>query len=123
MRRYIITTAAVAMVLVAACGGSNDSDEAGVADTSPPTDGGDQAVEEPGEPVTLRMGSPYFDQDRRYPYTPAVYHFQDRVDELSGGNVTIEVVYGVEDDEPYSFQPDGEQQVVRSVADGELDLT
>ncbi len=122
MRRYIITTAAVAMVLVAACGGSNDSDEAGVADTSPPTDGGDQAVEEPGEPVTLRMGSPYFDQDRRYPYTPAVYHFQDRVDELSGGNVTIEVVYGVEDDEPYSFQPDGEQQVVRSVADGELDL-
>lgn len=120
MRRHIITTAAVAMLLVAACGGSDDRGDAGVEDTPPPTDGGDQAVEDPGEPVTLRMGSPYLDEERRY--TPAVFRFLDRVDELSDGNVSIEMVYNFEGDPPFSFQPDGEQQVVRAVADGELDL-
>jgi TRAP-type C4-dicarboxylate transport system substrate-binding protein len=124
MRRHIIITAAVAILLVAACGSNGDTDDSDIAeaaDTSVPTDD-TQAVEDPGEPVTLRMGSPYFDQDRAYPYTPAVYHFQDRVEELSGRNITIEVVYGVEGEQPYSFQADGEQQVVRSVADGELDM-
>jgi TRAP-type C4-dicarboxylate transport system substrate-binding protein len=73
------------------------------------------------EPVTLRMASPYDDPDRRY--TPAVFHFVDKVAELSGGDLAIEMVYRHEDaPEVFSVQPDGEQQVVELVRGGDYDL-
>ena len=67
------------------------------------------------------MASPYFDPDGRY--NPAVTEFQERVAELSGGAVTIELVFDVDDVGDYwALLPEGEQQAVRAVASGDVEL-
>lgn len=63
-----------------------------------------------GEPVVLRMASTYGDLGD----LPAVAYFIERVRELSGGDVRIEVVHRWG-----GFASDAEQQVVRDVAVGE----
>jgi len=50
-------------------------------------------------------------------FTPAVADFVDPVEELSGGNLRVETA-----DEWGDFASDAEQQVVRDVAAGEVDL-
>jgi TRAP-type C4-dicarboxylate transport system substrate-binding protein len=67
----------------------------------------------PGAPVTLRLANTGGSIDQ----TPAVEFFVTRIDELSDGNVRIEVV-----DQWADFASDAEQQVVRDVSGGEIDL-
>jgi TRAP-type C4-dicarboxylate transport system substrate-binding protein len=76
-------------------------------------DGGDDKAGGTGPPVELRLASTGGDIAQ----TPAVKYFVERVDELSGGQVRIKVV-----DQWAQFAPDAEQQVVRDVAAGEVDL-
>jgi TRAP-type C4-dicarboxylate transport system substrate-binding protein len=66
-----------------------------------------------GEPVMLRMANPYGELGE----VPAVAYFVDRVKELSGGDVRIAVVNDWGD-----YSSDAEQQVVRDVSSGEVDL-
>jgi TRAP-type transport system periplasmic protein len=66
-----------------------------------------------GEPVVLRMANAYGDLGD----LPAIAYFVDRVEELSGGAASIEVI-----DEWGDSAPDAEEQVVRSVSTGEVDL-
>lgn len=66
-----------------------------------------------GDPVVLRMATTNGNLD----FTPSVRYLVDRVNELSEGNLRIEMVYEVG-----SFQHDAEQQVVRGAAGGEYDL-
>ena len=66
-----------------------------------------------GEPVVLRMATVNGDLG----FTPQIRYLVDRVEELSEGNVQIEIVYEVG-----SFAPVAEQQVVRGVAGGKFDL-
>jgi TRAP-type transport system periplasmic protein len=66
-----------------------------------------------GEPVVLRMANTYGDLGD----LPAIAYFVDRVEELSGGEVRIEVVNGWG-----NSAPNAEEQVVRSVSTGEVDL-
>ena len=66
-----------------------------------------------GEPVVLRMANTYGDLGD----LPAIAHFVDRVEELSGGVLRAEVV-----NEWGDFTSDAEQQVVRAVSTGEADL-
>jgi TRAP-type C4-dicarboxylate transport system substrate-binding protein len=74
--------------------------------------GGDKAGGS-GEPVVLRMANTASNLE----YFPAIRDFVGRVKERSDGNVRIEVV-----DEWGRFAADGEQQVVRAVATGKVDL-
>jgi TRAP-type transport system periplasmic protein len=76
------------------------------------------AAEDTAAPLTLRMASPYASLIS----TPAVEHFADEVDRRSAGALTVEVAFGFDGEQEFFFQPDGEQQVVRAVADGEFDL-
>ena len=66
-----------------------------------------------GEPVVLRMAIASGDLRLH----PAVDFFVQRVDEVSGGALRIEVATQWGD-----FAPDAEQQVVRAVAAGQVDL-
>jgi TRAP-type C4-dicarboxylate transport system substrate-binding protein len=66
-----------------------------------------------GEPVVLQMANFHAGLDQ----LPAVAHFVDRVEELSGGEVRIEVIDAWGD-----FAPGVEQQLVQSVSAGEVDL-
>jgi TRAP-type C4-dicarboxylate transport system substrate-binding protein len=66
-----------------------------------------------GEPMVLRMANSYGGLDQ----LPAVSHFVDRVEELSSGEVRIEVMDAWGD-----FAPGVEQQLVQSVSAGEVDL-
>ena len=93
------TATATATVAVSGCsiGGDSGEDKAGG----------------PGSPVVLRLANTGGSIDQ----TPAVEYFVKRVRELSGGKVRIEVV-----DQWAEFAPDAEQQVVRDVAAGEVDL-
>jgi TRAP-type C4-dicarboxylate transport system substrate-binding protein len=95
--RGIALTAVIALAAVGCSGGGASVDKAGGA----------------GEPVVLRMASTYGDLGD----LPAVQYFVDRVGKLSGGHVRIEVV-----DSWGGFASDAEQQVVRDVAAGEVDL-
>jgi TRAP-type transport system periplasmic protein len=95
--RGIALTAVIAHAAVGCTGGGPSVDKAGGV----------------GEPVVLRMASTYGDLGD----LPAVQYFVDRVGELSGGHVRIEVV-----DSWGGFASDAEQQVVRAVAAGEVDL-
>ena len=63
--------------------------------------------------VVLRMANTYGDLGD----LPAIAHFVDRVEELSGGVLRAEVV-----NEWGDFTSDAEQQVVRAVSTGEADL-
>jgi TRAP-type transport system periplasmic protein len=76
-------------------------------------DGGEDKAGGAGPPVELRLASTGGDIAQ----TPAVEYFVERVDELSGGQLRIEVV-----DRWADFAPDAEQQVVHDVAAGEVDL-
>jgi TRAP-type C4-dicarboxylate transport system substrate-binding protein len=95
--RAVSLSAVIALAAVGCTGGGPSADKAGGA----------------GEPVVLRMASTYGDLGD----LPAVQYFVDRVGELSGGHVRIEVV-----DRWGGFASDAEQQVVRDVAAGEVDL-
>ena len=66
-----------------------------------------------GEPVVLQMATVNGDLG----FTPQIQYLVDRVDELSEGNVRIEIAYEVG-----SFAPVAEQKVVSGVADGKFDL-
>jgi TRAP-type C4-dicarboxylate transport system substrate-binding protein len=76
-------------------------------------DDGDDKAGGGGPPVQLRLAN----TGGEIAQTPAVEYFVERVDELSGGNVRIEVV-----DQWAEFASDAEQQVVNDVAAGEVDL-
>ncbi len=92
--RCMVATAALA---VAACsGGSAGEDKAGGS-----------------EPVVLRLANTNGDLS----FTPAVEYFVNNLEELSGGDVRIEVA-----DEWGGYASDAEQQVVRAVSAGEVDL-
>jgi TRAP-type transport system periplasmic protein len=95
--RAVALTALIALAAVGCTGGGPSVDKAGGS----------------GEPVVLRMASTYGDLGD----LPAVRYFVDRVGELSGGDVRIEVV-----DRWGGFASDAEQQVVRDVGAGEVDL-
>jgi TRAP-type transport system periplasmic protein len=66
-----------------------------------------------GAPVVLRLANTNGD----LVFTPAVVDFVHRVEELSGGDLRIEAV-----DEWGDFASDAEQQVVKDVSAGEIDL-
>lgn len=66
-----------------------------------------------GEPVVLRLATVNGNLDR----TPQIQHLVERAEELSDGNVRIDVAYEVG-----SFASDAEQEVVRGVAGGRFDL-
>ena len=66
-----------------------------------------------GQPVVLRMANASGDLGIH----PAVGYFAERVDEISGGSIRIEVEHRWGD-----FAPDAEQQVVRGVSTGAVDL-
>ena len=78
--------------------------------------GGDAASGKAGgaaPPVALQMVNAYGDLN----LVPGVQHFVSQVEELSGGNLQIELTSGYGDD-----SDDAEQQVVRAVAAGKADL-
>jgi TRAP-type C4-dicarboxylate transport system substrate-binding protein len=87
---------ALAAVALAGCGGGEATKAGGSGGT-----------------VVLRMAN----TPAQLGYTPAVEYFVERAEELSGGNLRIEVVHGFGE-----FAADAEQQVVRAVASGEVDL-
>jgi TRAP-type transport system periplasmic protein len=97
-RLAVLVLAAVAAAATPACGGGGaGEDKAGGS----------------GEAVVLRLANTNGQLD----FTPAVEYFAQRVGELSGGDLRIEAV-----DEWGNSAPDAEQQVVRAVSSGEVDL-
>jgi TRAP-type C4-dicarboxylate transport system substrate-binding protein len=77
--------------------------------------GGDETTKAGGSggTVVLRMA----DTTSNLGYTPAVAYFVDRVDELSGGKLRIEMLHEFGD-----FAADAEEQVVRAVSNGDVEL-
>ena len=67
----------------------------------------------PAAPVVLRMAT----VNGEAGFNPGVDELLERVEELSNGNVKIEMAFRVGE-----FEPDAEQQIVRGVADGTYDL-
>jgi TRAP-type C4-dicarboxylate transport system substrate-binding protein len=67
----------------------------------------------PGDPVILKMAT----VNAEGGYNPEIDSLDERIKELSAGNVRIETVFGVG-----NFAPDAEQQVVSGVAAGTHDL-
>ena len=68
----------------------------------------------PGEPAVLTMASTAGGPG----YSPVLDYFHRRIDELSGGNLRLNVVYSWG-----NFAPDAEEKVVRDVAAGKVDVT
>jgi TRAP-type C4-dicarboxylate transport system substrate-binding protein len=98
-RLATLALAVTAALAAAACGaGSGDGHDKA---------GGSNAA------LVLRLANTNGDLD----FTPAVVDFVDRVEELSGGDLRVEAV-----DEWREFASDAEQQVVKDVAAGEIDL-
>jgi TRAP-type transport system periplasmic protein len=95
--RTVALTATIALAAVGCSGGAASEDKAGGT----------------GEPVVLQMANTYGDLGD----LPAIEYFIDRVEELSGGDVRIEVV-----DRWGDFAPDAEQQVVEAVSHDDVDL-
>jgi TRAP-type C4-dicarboxylate transport system substrate-binding protein len=93
----LAVAATVAMLTVGCSGGEPASNKAGGA----------------AAPVTLKMANPYGDLN----LLPAVAYFVSQVQDRSGGNLRIDVTstYG-------DYADDAEQQVVRGVAAGQMDL-
>ena len=100
MKGRACRAAALAVIAAAVAGGCGDGAS------------GDKAGGS-GEPVVLRMANAYANLD----YIPAIEDFVTRVRERSGGNVRIEVVHDVGEG-----SADAEEQVVRAVAAGQVDL-
>jgi TRAP-type transport system periplasmic protein len=98
-RLAALVLAAIVALAAAACGGGGG--------------GGEDKAGGAGAPVVLELANTGGSIDQ----TPAVEYFVNRAEELSGGNVRIEVV-----DQWAEFASDAEQQVVRDVAANEVDL-
>jgi TRAP-type C4-dicarboxylate transport system substrate-binding protein len=97
-RLATLVLAATAALAVAACGGDGaGQDKAGGA----------------GAPVVLRLANTNGQLD----FTPAVEYFVKHVEELSGGSLRVKAM-----DQWGSFASDAEQQVVKDVSAGEIDL-
>jgi TRAP-type C4-dicarboxylate transport system substrate-binding protein len=97
-RLATVALAAIAAVVAGGCsGGGGSGDKAGGS----------------GEPVVLRMANTSADLE----YYPAIKDFVSQVKERSGGNLHIQVAnrWG-------NFSAEAEQQVVRDVAAGKIDL-
>ena len=98
MRLATLVLAAAAALPLAACGGgASAEDKAGGS----------------GKPLALRLANTNGQLD----FSPTVEYFVQRVAQLSGGDLRIEAV-----NEWGDYASDAEQQVVRSVAGGEVDL-
>jgi TRAP-type transport system periplasmic protein len=97
-RLATVALAVIAAVVAGGCGGGGGS--------------GDKAGGS-GEPVVLRMANAYGDLQT----APVIEHFVSRVKERSGGNLRIQVTSTWGD-----YADDAEQQVVRAVAAGKVDL-
>ena len=97
-RLAAVVVAAIAMFATAACGGGA---------------GGESKAGGSGEPVVLRLAN----TNGQIDFTPAVDYFVERVGQLSGGNLRIEVV-----DDWGEGAPDAEQQVVQDLSAGQVDL-
>lgn len=98
VRLGMISIAVAAVVLAGGCSGGESADsKAGGA----------------APPVVLQMGNAYGDLNG----LPAVQYFVSQVKERSGGNLRVELknTYG-------DYADDAEEQVVRTVAAGRLDL-
>lgn len=86
---------------------------------APPTQ--TEAAGTSSEPRVLHMGSPYVDPDGRY--TPAIPLFTQRLHELSAGQLRVKLAFDLDGVGDYwAALPEGEQEVVRAVASGQLDL-
>ncbi len=96
-RLAVLILAMTATVAGTACGGDAGDDKAGGS----------------GPSVELRLAN----TGGEIAQTPAVEYFVERVEELSGGKVRIEVV-----NRWAQFAPDAEQQVVHDVAARDVDL-
>jgi TRAP-type transport system periplasmic protein len=99
-RLATVALAIVAAVVAGGCGGGGGGGS------------GDKAGGS-GEPVVLRMANAYGDLQS----APVIEHFVSQVKERSGGNLRIQVASTWGD-----YADDAEQQVVRAVANGEVDL-
>jgi TRAP-type transport system periplasmic protein len=98
IRLATVALAVIAAVVAGGCSGSGAAgDKAGGA----------------GEPLVLRMANTAGDLE----VAPLIKDFVSQVEERSGGNARIEVVHRWGD-----FAADAEQQVVRDVAAGKVDL-
>jgi TRAP-type C4-dicarboxylate transport system substrate-binding protein len=98
MRLATLVLAATAALPLAACGGgASAEDKAGGS----------------GNPLVLRLAN----TNGRLDFSPTVEYFVGRVEQLSGGDLRIEAV-----DEWGNYASDAEQQVIRSVSSGEVDL-
>src|SRR5215218_7263575 len=98
IRLATLALAATAALAIAACaGGGGGEDKAGGS----------------GEPLVLRLANTNGQLD----FTPAIVDFVDRVEELSDGDLRLEAA-----DEWGDFASDAEQQVVKDVAGGVVDL-
>jgi TRAP-type C4-dicarboxylate transport system substrate-binding protein len=98
-RLAALVLAAIAAFAAVGCGGGGG--------------GGEDKAGGLGEPVVLRLAN----TNGQISFTPAVEDFVKRVEKLSGGDLRIEVV-----DDWGEGAPDAEQQVVRDVSAGEIDL-
>ena len=98
IRLATLVLAGTAALAVAACPGGGDAEDKA---------GGSS------EPLVLRLANTNGQLD----FTPAVVDFVERVEELSGGDLRIEAV-----NEWGDFSSDAEQQVVKDVAAGEIDM-
>jgi TRAP-type C4-dicarboxylate transport system substrate-binding protein len=92
-----VALAVIAAVVAGGCGGGGSGDKAGGS----------------GEPVVLRMANAYGDLQT----APVIEQFVSQVKERSGGNLRIQVTSRWGD-----YADDAEQQVVRAVAAGKVDL-
>jgi TRAP-type transport system periplasmic protein len=97
-RLATVALAVIAAVVAGGCsGGGGSGDKAGGS----------------GAPVVLRMANSYGDLNN----APVIEHFVSRVGERSGGNLRIQVVHRWGE-----YAADAEQQVVRDVAAGHVEL-
>jgi TRAP-type C4-dicarboxylate transport system substrate-binding protein len=96
-RLATVALAVIAAVVAGGCGGGGSGDKAGGS----------------GEPVVLRMANAYGDLQT----APVIEQFVSQVKERSGGNLRIQVTSRWGD-----YADDAEQQVVRAVAAGKVDL-
>ncbi len=97
-RLATVALAVIAAVIAGGCsGGGGSGDKAGGS----------------GAPVVLRMANSYGDLNN----APVIENFVSRVGERSGGNLRIQVVHRWGE-----YAADAEQQVVRDVAAGHVEL-
>jgi TRAP-type C4-dicarboxylate transport system substrate-binding protein len=105
----ILTSSAV----LAACGTNAGSRPEGPSRAAPSAPAPSESVNGANESVVLSMANAYAHLD----FTPAIAYFASRVEKLSGGDLRIEVVH-----EWGHTLPNAEQEVVRGVSEGEVDL-